>query len=1132
MKKEIRASRVWGLLMGLSLCLPADGTCETPCTLGAREISVDYIVPALCASTSTLDSCCATIAQDFRDTWTVLQRIESKADELCSPCNATPITGPYTISNSGIYCLANDCTGPITIATTAPNVTLDLNNHTISGGTNGVVITGDNAWVKNGTVRDTSAHGITITAAGCVLDTLDVLGSPTGFLLQNASATQITNCRALENTFAGFSLIAGTTNNLTNCQAVNQAGTSSVYGFVANSGQGNIFQECQAIGAQTVATGADYIAGGFVLGDTEFFDTIINCKASTIHAGGLAQAYGILAGAVTGPQDIFIANNTSLISIDWSPDGEFFAYADANNTLKVFSFDGTTLTLQDSQTLASAITKIAWQPANTIPYLIAVASGNNTVSTYTFNGTILALANTDSVPQITTLAWSADGDYIAVNGIFSDTPTFAVYDSTLSSSIIAPGSIPSINTISWQPGPTPPYTIAVGTNNAVQTYTFTPPGSISFTGSSFSNIIRSISWSPNGNYLAVAQNDNINEQLSIMSPTLSPITTLQFGTTQLTQVAWASDNTTLALSNQAGEIGIFSFANPTLTLDETKTRGAQVNSVAWPYSGLYTDYLAVGGVQAPDTYVGQIYTVGEAELANHKIINNLTTNVTTASISGVGIKVNSAKNYVAHNTACGNDINYALVNPLFLGSQANALGAVTNIDCSLPNIPEPEVVDFSTTYSMLATVTNENWSIESKAEVISSKIDFIASQYPIEQGTTVRTPLASQLVKQPGSYFLRENIGTAVSPADLTISSSFVTIDLNGFTVQGTIVIDPAVQNVIIKKGSVATTNALASIAIAGIDNANIQLDDLVITGTAYGVFVGTEGLSVASTTTNLLITNCTFSGQTESCITNQTTEMLNPINGLQIANCYCDASSLTPGVNTFFLPRSALYLLANGNPPNTNLEIRDSTFIVDETGCYFEYCENCAIHNCSFKSIDGASDSIATHCNGCNQVVIKNGTAENMSRTGFLLIQSSDITLRECQALGAATSTGFYLSSVNGITLDRCTALSCFDGFSLGLNGGPVNAFTIKNCIASKNSNNGFFSNTIQQGLIKGCKAEGNGNYGFEDVSGGTTVTYVNNISRGNGISGTTNYQPFPGDPFNAASLIDGPLYWQNVVQ
>ncbi|MDZ4099741.1 MAG: hypothetical protein U1E13_13745, partial [Methylophilaceae bacterium] len=401
-------------------------------------------------------------------------------------------------------------------------------------------------------------------------------------------------------------------------------------------------------------------------------------------------------------------------------------------------------------------------------------------------------------------------------------------------------SIPSnINTISWRPGQINPYTIAIGTNNNAQTYSFTnPSGPIQPTGFVFSGNIRSLSWSPNGNYLAVASNQGGNELLGILNANLGQITNQSFGTTQLTQVAWASDNTTLALSNQAGEIGIFSFANPTLTLDETKLRGAQVNSVAWPYSGLYTDYLAVGGVQA-DGYVGQIYIFGETgESSNHKVINNLISNVTTANISGVGIKVNSTNNYVAHNTACGNDINYALVNPLFLGSQANARGAATNVDCSLSNVAEQEVVDFSTTYSMLTAVAVESWSIESKAEVISSKIDFIPSQFPIEQGTIVRTPLTDQSITYSGSYFLREDIVGTVN-----IRSNLVTLDLNGFTIQGNIVIDPAVQNVIIKKGSVTTTNgAPASITIA--DNANIQLDDLVITDAEYGVYVGNASLA------------------------------------------------------------------------------------------------------------------------------------------------------------------------------------------------------------------------------------------------------------------------------------------------
>ena len=396
----------------------------------------------------------------------------------------------------------------------------------------------------------------------------------------------------------------------------------------------------------------------------------------------------------------------------------------------------------------------------------------------------------------------------------------------------------------------------------------------------------------NGTYLAVT-NETLSGhqlQLDILDTSFTSLASQAFGSTQLTQVAWASDNTTLALANQAGDVGIFSFVNPTLTLDETKVHGAQVNAVAWPQSGAFTSDLAIGGWAGTGGYVGRIYIQAEVTVSNHTIKNNTVRRITTESFGGIGISVPSATNYVAQNTSCDNDTNYSSVDTLFLKSQSNARG-VANVDCSLINIPEPIIADFSTTYTMLAAISKETWSIESKAEVISSKIDFIPSQQPIERGTVIRTPLTSQAITQPGSYFLPEDIVGTV-----TINSDLVTLDLNGFSVQGNIVIDPTVHNVVIKRGTVSTDNARASIAIAGIDNATIILDDLVITGTTYGVFVGTEGLSLASTTTNLLITRCTFSGQTEACISNQTTENLNPLNGLHVADCYFDASTLTAG--------------------------------------------------------------------------------------------------------------------------------------------------------------------------------------------------------------------------------------------
>lgn len=797
--------RVW-LLLGLAYSITAHGACDTVLnSQGIREIITQNVIPAVCESNSILDTCCPTIADDFRSTWTVLERIESKADTLCSPCQATPITAAQTITNAGTYCLAQDIAGDIAIS--APNVTLDLNGHTIAGSTNGIFIDsiGTNAWVKNGTIKDASESGIKINAPRCVIETIDTIDTPTGFLLENTSTTMLTNCRALNNSSAGFSLASGNNNVIKNCQALNPLGSANVYGFFADNGSGNSFQTCQASGAKTAATDAQYRVGGFILGETAVNDSIIGCQVADIQAPGLAQALGIAS--------------------------------------------------------------------------------------------------------------------------------------------------------------------------------------------------------------------------------------LETATT------------------------------------------------------------------------------------THTVKNNVVRRVTNADVSGIGISVSSTTNYVAQNTSCDNDINYASVDPLFLKSQANARG-VANVDCSLSNIPEPIIADFSTTYTMLAAVAQETWSIESKAEVISSKIDFIPSQQPIERGTVIRTPLASQVITQPGSYFLPEDIVGTV-----TISSNLVTLDLNGFTVQGNIVINPAVHNVVIKRGTVTTENTRASIAIAGIDNATIILDDLVITGTAYGVLVGTEGLSLASTTTNLVITRCTFSGQTAAGISNQTTEKLNPLNGLHIADCYFDASVLTAG--------GAVYLTATDTAnPNTNLEICNSTFITNQTGIYCEICENGAIHDCSFKGFAGAATSEAVLCLTCDHFVIKNCVAATMAHEGFNIETCSNISLRECHAQG--TRNGFLFSQIENLTCDQCQAVSCDTGFSLLVAPGEVKKFTISNCLASKNSADGFHSeihiNGQLEGIIIGCKAVGNGGYGFSEASDSApiNITYVNNVARGNTLG---NYST-TGAPFNPASLIDEPTYWQNVTQ
>jgi hypothetical protein len=87
-------------------------------------------------------------------------------------------------------------------------------------------------------------------------------------------------------------------------------------------------------------------------------------------------------------------------------------------------------------------------------------------------------------------------------------------------------------------------------------------------------------------------------------------------------------------------------------------------------------------------------------------------NVVGSNKNGVGMKTDSSINYVAQNTSCYNDINYQDVQTQYLDSQANARG-VDNIDCNL------------TTPDEVTEILHEAWSIESKSEIISSKINTV-----------------------------------------------------------------------------------------------------------------------------------------------------------------------------------------------------------------------------------------------------------------------------------------------------------------------------------------------------------------------------------------------------------------------
>ena len=551
-----------------------------------------------------------------------------------------------------------------------------------------------------------------------------------------------------------------------NCQAVNQLGANDVYGFIANGGQYNMFQGCQATDIQSTTT---HTANGIYLGDSEFYDKIIKCKIYDIQSTG--TAYGIF-GSLFAAADINIANGGITInSIDWSPDGKYFALGDANGNLKVYSFNGRALTFITSIT-RSAILKIAWSPTDTAPYYIALIDQSNNFAKYSFIGTTLTQVAQVYVFGVTTLGWATDGQHLAANPSAS---TLQAYDTSLNSIGSAVTAGGTINAIDWSSTPT--YRLALGTASTIETYNFNGTG-FTLAHSAAVGSIPSVDWSPHGDYLAAAENQSGNNIVAIFAPDLgggSPIASTFIAlTTPPAQVAWAADNITLAAVTASGTAGIYSFNGTTLTLEQTKSHGAQLNTLAWPQSGSYTGYLAVAGFTSGG-YEGIIYTLGSSLPTQHTIANNLVNQVITAAMHGVGIVADSSVNYVAQNTSCNNDLNFQGVEPAYLDSQANARG-VDNVDCSL------------TTADEVSQILKEAWSIESKTEVISSKIDTFTPC----QATPLFQPADSRIdLLTTDNYCFATDIAATVS-----IQAQNVNLCLNNRTLYGQLIIDAAAATI------------------------------------------------------------------------------------------------------------------------------------------------------------------------------------------------------------------------------------------------------------------------------------------------------------------------------------------------
>ena len=545
-----------------------------------------------------------------------------------------PIHYDMTITESKPYKLARTITGTITIA--ADNVTLDLNQHTISGETHGIVVnTGlTNIPIKNGNIAiPTSGNGIEIGASCTNIDIdgiradqcaigINITGSSKttirncrltrnsdtgikltscddseisycsgrgnniGYKLDTTNKTHVSNCVAASNTTIGFSLLTTTNVIIDTCKALNTGSTSTgdSFGFVAENGSKNLFIKCVAEGATTTATAESNIVAGFALKGTETSSAIIECVARNIESSSSGQTipYGIIA-------------KTSL----------------------------QTPVSKSTMTWSAEVKDLVWSPTGTQLAVGGVATSGREFSTYSFNQpktTLLELANflRNSTNDVYSLSWNILNSYIAL-GLKQSASTDSIVicsvdtktgELALASSITpTSGSAKTINSVSWAQGGR--LLIASGESMASKSifvYYFNPSTqTLTFRGSVNANSqVYEVACSPNSDFVVAAGTTSTGTELRLYEYNPKNLLTLRdskaHGATLYT-TAWSPDGTYVAVGGEPGtgsydtRIYEFDATAKTLTLRDSKTHGIRVNDVQWSPDG---KSLITGG----DTFTG------------------------------------------------------------------------------------------------------------------------------------------------------------------------------------------------------------------------------------------------------------------------------------------------------------------------------------------------------------------------------------------------------------------------------------------------------------------------------------------------------------------------------------------------
>ena len=533
-----------------------------------------------------------------------------------------PITTPQAITAPGTYMLAYDLEGQITISSSG--VTINLNNHTISGTTHGIQVdnNANHVIVKNGSIGPiTGANGVEITS-GCSdinIDSLNIRNCDRGINATDASKIKIENCLIAGNAYegiklntcsrcnlfksecygnpigvlidqtskvylrdittigsdsSGFSFTSSSRCTLLECRSLQTQGntTTSAHGFLVDASTEISFFHCLANGTQTDATDEAYLAAGFLLKNASDECSIINCFASNTQTvtGSNAYIYGMTIQETLGTLGSTDTRDhgDTIHAVAWAPDGATLAVAgesSSGKSLIIYSLDNET-------------------------------------------GTIMEITALDTGNRIDTLTWSPDGQLLIAGGAKGSDKTrvtlYAYYDD-IKTIVRLDGDDPKQDIISASWGSHAAF-FAVGDNNkSIYVYYVDLVSSAmnELTKVDALDPVSDIAWSPDGCFLAVTtQGVTNNIRLYQFAPDTYTLTLLDTQThgAQLHAISWSPEGGYIAAAGAPAAsvdtlIYEFDSTAKTLTLRDSQNHGAQVNGIAWADN---ERYLITGGALA------------------------------------------------------------------------------------------------------------------------------------------------------------------------------------------------------------------------------------------------------------------------------------------------------------------------------------------------------------------------------------------------------------------------------------------------------------------------------------------------------------------------------------------------------